>query len=140
MDLVASAVEGRKLKASTPFHTEILEHVAELQRQDPAVRAALVEVGGLEELLGIIEAGAAIEPTPVSSSQLVAVEVGTFSLMMSHPGMSLEFEPYVLGTEKRNLHPSWKIQVRPSPLKLPFFTILGSCIQVASVPQTDVSP
>lgn len=72
--LIQAAVEGRKLKASEPFHAEILEHLAELQRTDPAVRAALSEVGGLEEILSIVEAGATIR-APTFDNQLVAVEV-----------------------------------------------------------------
>ena len=69
-------MEGHRSKASEPFHTEILELLAEMQRNDPAVRAALAEVGGLEELLGIIEAAAEIKPTETDrSKQLVAVEV-----------------------------------------------------------------
>ena len=77
-------MEGHRSRASEPFHTEILELLAELQRNDPAVRAALAEVGGLEELLGIIEAGAEIKPTETDrSKQLVAIEVRPLALFIT---------------------------------------------------------
>ena len=77
--LVEAAVAGHKASASEPFHAEILEHVAELQRSDPAVRAALAEVGGLEELLGLIEEGTKgvkrVDRVTDKDTQLVVVQV-----------------------------------------------------------------
>ena len=77
---------GHKASASEPFHAEILEHVAELQRSDPAVRAALAEVGGLEELLGLIEEGTMgvkrVDRVTDKDTQLVVVQVSLFSSHM----------------------------------------------------------
>lgn len=75
--MLEEGTAGLKSRASEPFHTEVLEHVAELQRSDPAVRAALVEVGGLEELLGLIEQESEIKPSGTArEKQLVLVEDG----------------------------------------------------------------
>lgn len=76
MKMVEEGMAGFKSKASEPFHTEVLEHVAELQRNDPNVRSALAEVGGLEELLGIIEVGSEIKSSgSAREKQLVLAEV-----------------------------------------------------------------
>lgn len=80
MGMIESGMAGHKSKASEPFHTEVLEHVAELQRTDPNVRSALAEVGGLEELLGLIEAGSEIKPSG-KDKQLVLAEVDLLYLI-----------------------------------------------------------
>ena len=76
MRMIETGMADFKSKASEPFHTEVLEHVAELQRRDPNVRSALAEVGGLEELLGLIEAGSEIKSSGTErEKQLILVEV-----------------------------------------------------------------
>ena len=76
MRMIETGMADFKSKASEPFHTEVLEHVAELQRTDPNVRSALAEVGGLEELLGLIEAGSEIKSSGTArEKQLVLLEV-----------------------------------------------------------------
>jgi len=81
--MMEEGMAGHKSRASEPFHSEVLEHVAQLQRSDPAVRAALAEVGGLEELLGVIEQGSEIKPSGTArEKQLVLVEVGSFALRL----------------------------------------------------------
>ena len=71
--MIENGLAGYKSKASEPFHTEVLEHVAELQRKDPNVRAALAEVGGLEELLGLIEAGSEIKSTGTAREKQIVL-------------------------------------------------------------------
>lgn len=44
VSIIQSEVAWVKDIASEPFHTEVLEHISELQRNDPAVRDALSEV------------------------------------------------------------------------------------------------
>lgn len=72
--MIEEGMAGHRSSASEPFHSEVLEHVAKLQRSDPAVRAALAEVGGLEELLGVME----VKPSGTArEKQLVLVEVSS---------------------------------------------------------------
>ena len=76
MKMIEEGMAGFKSKASQPFHTEVLEHIAELQRSDPSVRSALAEVGGLEELLSVIESGSEIRSSDsAQDKQLLLVEV-----------------------------------------------------------------
>lgn len=76
--MIENGMANYKMKASEPFHTEVLEHVADLQRKDPNVRAALAEVGGLEELLGLIEAGSEIKSSGTPrEKQLVPVQASS---------------------------------------------------------------
>jgi hypothetical protein len=125
--MLEEGTAGLKSRASEPFHTEVLEHVAELQRSDPAVRAALVEVGGLEELLGLIEQESEIKPSGTArEKQLVLVEVGIQRQTTTLPKVcALHSVSIIIGF--RVLRPNQN-----------YFSETQSCIQMHSMKPSDV--
>jgi hypothetical protein len=71
--LLETATEGHPDPANTPFKAQVVQHLLTMQVNHPQLRAAIREVGGVDQLLELVESGVGIKEEQETKKYPVAL-------------------------------------------------------------------